>query len=102
MAMQETDIEMGMQGMDTGEVVLGSEDEILRNLFAQDDDQQADDEGQKQASIRTASTSTVGTKPSGGVSKIGGSTTGGSSEPSLDGLWKTAPDVRDVFGIPNN
>ena len=108
MPMQEGDIEMGMSEMDTGEVVLGSDDEVLRTLFAQDDDDEQKDDGQqqqKQAGVASASTATVGTKPTGGVSRIGGSTRVASTtapDSNLQNLWATAPDVRDAFGLPKS
>lgn len=103
--MAEADIEMEPSPMDVDNVVLAGDDEILRTLFA--DDQQVEEEQvqqvqEKQASIaRTASTRTVGTVPTQGVSKLGGSVskTASSGEDKLSSLWQSAPDVRDAFGL---
>ena len=104
----EMDIEMEPAPMDVGEVQLGPDDAVLRQLFAQDEEQDqvqqeevSQEQGQqKQAAIRTASTRTVGTRPTAGVSRVGGGVSGGSgSEVSkLSSLWTSAPDVSDVFG----
>jgi len=95
-------IQMDQSQMDVGMDDLGPEDEVLRTLFAQDDDQQAQDQDQvQQKQARTASTRTVGTRPTAGVSKIGGTggSTGGTVIDNLSSLWQSAPDVRDAFGI---
>jgi hypothetical protein len=107
----EMDIQMDAPLMDTGDVVLGPEDDVLQSLFANDESQAQQDiqdqQGQqKQASApmsRTASTRTVGTKPSAGVSRIGGTPAAPASNEldRLSGLWQSAPDVRDAFGLPN-
>ena len=111
---QDFGIEMEAPIMDTGDVVLGPEDDALRSLFANQETedaeqaQQAQDQGQqqKQASVRTASTRTVGTRPSQGVSRVGGvggavtaPSNGGGEVNKLASLWTSAPDVRDAFGI---
>jgi hypothetical protein len=100
--MAEVDIEMEPSPMDVDQVVLAGEDEILRSLFA--DDQQVEDEQvqEKQAAVRTASTRTVGTVPTQGVSKLGGSvskTASAAQADNLSSLWATAPDVREHFGL---
>jgi hypothetical protein len=131
----EADIEMLPAQMDVTVDDLGPEDEVLRQLFAQDDDekeqdkqsqdqdqdkgkqqqkqqgQQQQDKGQQQKQqkqaaapgvIRTAATRTVGTRPTEGVSKLGGTSASGGGQESIDqlsNLWKTAPDVRDAFGL---
>jgi len=110
----ETDIQMEPPQMDISNNDLGPEDAVLRQLFAEDQqDKDEEKEGQdqekgqqqqkqqKQASTRTASTRTVGTRPSEGVSKLGGasSSAGQDGIDQLSSLWKSAPDVRDVFGI---
>lgn len=101
--MAEADIELAPTGMDTEQVVLASGDEILRTLFAQDE--QAEEEEVEQAQekqARTASTRTVGTRPTAGVAKLGGSTrTAGTIRETdkLSALWQSAPDVRDAFGL---
>lgn len=113
-------IEMEAPTMDTGDVVLGPEDDVLRSLFAngeaqdaakvkaqqegEDQDQDQGQQGQKQAGVRTASTRTVGTRPTQGVSRVGGAasaqTAGGNAEVNkLSALWPSAPDVREAFGI---
>jgi hypothetical protein len=102
------DIEMTPSQMDISVDDLGPEDEVLRQLFAQDQEQEGEQEKkqqgqqqQKKEAVRTASTRTVGTRPSEGVSKLGGGSKGGQdSIDSLSRLWQSAPDVRDVFGIP--
>jgi hypothetical protein len=99
--MAEADIEMAPGQMDVGMDDLGPEDEVLRNLFANDDEEsegQQDQQQQKQANIRTASTRTVGTRPSAGVSKIGGASSP-TSGVDLSRLWQSAPDMREVFGL---
>jgi hypothetical protein len=92
--------------MDTGDVVLGPEDDVLRSLFSNDESQAQEEQEQggqkKEAAIRTASTRTVGTRPSQGVARIGG---GGSSSSASDvdkisSLWQSAPDVNEAFGLP--
>ena len=116
----EGDIDMGMgiemeaPTMDTGDVVLGPEDDVLRTLFANQEAQDAEQvqqqqEGgeqkqEKQAGMtRTASTRTVGTRPTQGVSRVGGaaasSQTSSSETNKLAALWPSAPDVREAFGI---
>jgi len=103
----EGDIEMDPAPLDTENVVLAGEDEILRTLFAQDEQVEEDDQGQaqvqqKQGSRRTASTRTVGTRPRAGVAKLGGSTSKTASDAVVDklsSLWQSAPDVRDAFGL---
>lgn len=103
------DIELEPSPMDVGEMGLGPEDEALKMLFANDDEQeqaqaQAPAQDQKQASVlRTASTRTVGTKPTAGVSRVGGSVsqskTASSDVDKLSNIWSSAPDVRDHFGM---
>ena len=103
-------IELETPIMDTGDIGLGPEDDVLRSLFANDETQaqeeiQQQGEGQqKQASMRTASTRTVGTRPTGGVSRIGGGATPSSKNASeidrMTGLWASAPDVSEAFGLP--
>jgi hypothetical protein len=103
----ESDIELDAPGMDVSDAGLGGEDEILRTLFAQDQDQSDDEEDEtqqqaKQAAVRTASTRTVGTRPTAGVAKLGGSVSKTASRnqvDSLSSLWATAPDVRAAFGM---
>lgn len=107
----EMGIEMQAPVMDTGDVVLGPEDDVLQTLFASDEAEEAQEaqeaqeaeEGQKQANVRTASTRTVGTKPSAGVSRIGGkpASQGSNDVDRLSGIWQSAPDVREAFGLPN-
>lgn len=99
--MAEVDIQMDPAPMDVMAGELGPEDEALRTLFAQDDDEKSEQDQAKQASnIRTASTRTVGTRPTAGVAKLGGAgASGGNTVPDLSSLWQTAPDVRDVFGV---
>lgn len=102
--MSEMDIELEAPSMDVGDDQLGPEDDVLKTLFAADEDQEQgqQEQGQKQAGMsRTASTRTVGTRPSGGVSKIGGGTAGGGTrgEDRLASLWQTAPDVKNAFGL---
>lgn len=107
--MSEMDIELEAPNMDVGDVGLGPEDEVLKTLFANDDEgggeqeQQGQGEQQKQAGMsRTASTRTVGTRPSGGVSKVGGGAPagrGGAEADKLAGLWSSAPSVKDAFGM---
>jgi len=94
-------IQMDQSQMDVGMDDLGPEDEVLRTLFAQDDDQSQDQDQAQQKQARTASTRTVGTRPTAGVSKIGGTggSTGGTVIDNLSSLWQSAPDVRDAFGI---
>ena len=98
--------------MDVGEVQLGPEDDMLMQLFANEETQQAQqaqDGGQQQQkqahAVRTASMKTVGTVPTQGVSRIGGtsaSSAGGGGGTSLSSLWSSAPDVREAFGIPKS
>jgi hypothetical protein len=112
--MAEADIQMDPAPMDMGD----GEDEVLRNLFANDDDQvqvEVDlgdaDQGQQQSQqsqqnqnkqARTASSRTVGTRPTAGVSKLGGSVSKTASSQTVDqlsSLWQSAPDVRREFGL---
>ena len=98
--------------MDTGDVGFGPEDDVLRSLFATEESvaqeaQEAQEQGQgqqKQASVRTASTRTVGTRPTQGVSRIGGGANsnmrGQSDVDRMSGLWASAPDVSEAFGLP--
>lgn len=103
----EVEIELESPSMDMADVQLGPEDEVLKTLFANDEQQQAEQaqQGQeKQAhAVRTAATRTVGTRPTGGVSQIGGGpgNGGGSEIGKLTSLWGSAPDVKDAFGLPN-
>lgn len=105
------DIELETPSMDVGEVQLGPEDDVLRQLFSNDEAQQAQqaqdgEQGQqKQAhAVRTASTRTVGTRPTQGVSQIGGgpSARGGSEVDKLSSLWGSAPNVKEAFGLPTD
>ena len=97
--MAESDIQMETSPMDIGMDDLGPEDEALRTLFAQDDEQEVQQQ-QKQANVRTAATRTVGTRPTAGVAKLGGgSQGGGASVADLSSMWQSAPDVRDAFGL---
>ena len=105
------DIELDTPTMDVGEVQLSPmEDETLRQLFANNQElqnaQEAAGQGQqdqKQARlVRTASMRTVGTHPTAGVSQIGGSPASGGGGQDLSSIWNTAPDVREVFGLPTN
>jgi hypothetical protein len=109
--MANMDIQLDTPTMDVGEVQLGPEDDMLMQLFANEETQQAQQaqEGgqqqQKQAhTVRTASMRTVGTVPSQGVSRIGGGSTAtaGAGNSNLSSLWSSAPDVREAFGIPTN
>jgi hypothetical protein len=109
--MANMDIQLDTPTMDVGEVQLGPEDDMLMQLFANEETQQAQQaqEGgqqqQKQAhAVRTASMRTVGTVPSQGVSRIGGGSTAtaGATSSNLSSLWSSAPDVREAFGIPTN
>jgi hypothetical protein len=109
----EPEMEVQLEGipMDIGEVEMGAGDEVLSALFASDPEvmqaqqalaiQTGIPQQQVQASIRTASTRTVGTHPTGGVSQIGGAASGGGSGSDVDklsSLWRSAPDVKDIFG----
>jgi hypothetical protein len=102
------DIQIDTPTMDVGEVQLGPEDDMLRQLFANDEVQQAQQaqdqqEGKQAHVVRTASMRTVGTRPSAGVSQIGGQPSGAAGGPAnLSSLWNSAPDVREAFGIPTN
>jgi hypothetical protein len=110
--MANMDIELDTPTMDVGEVQLGPEDDMLMQLFANEEAQQAQqaqDGGQQQQkqahAVRTASMRTVGTVPSQGVSRIGGTSTAkvaSNGDGSLSSLWSSAPDVREAFGIPTN
>lgn len=101
--LNEGDIQMDAFPMD--DVGMGQEDEILRNLFADDQSEETeekkDEDQNKQAAVRTASTRTVGTRPSAGVANLGGSAKTASSKEAanLSSLWASAPDVRSAFGI---
>ena len=100
--MSEMDIEMDTPAMDTGDMPLGPEDEVLKTLFANEETEQAEQaeqaQQQKQAGMsRTASTRTIGTRPSGGVSRVGGTPAPRGGEDRLSSLWNTAPDVKDAF-----
>ena len=107
--MAEVDIEMEPAPMDVDQVVLAGDDEILRTLFAQEQEDDGGDEEaapeqaqEKQARSRTASTRTVGTRPRDGVSKLGGAgskTASTATVDALSSLWQSAPDVRDAFGL---
>ena len=104
MMMGEGDIEMDAPSMDMSDAQLGPEDDVLKTLFAADQDdqgQQQQAQQQKQAhAVRTASTRTVGTRPTGGVSAIGGNPGTSSNEVGkLASLWGSSPDVREVFGM---
>lgn len=108
----EMDIELEAPSMDVGEVQLGPEDDVLRQLFANEEVQQAqqaqgDDQGQqKQAhAVRTAATRTIGARPTQGVSQIGGTPGAGASGADaqiqkLSSMWGSSPDVREAFGLP--
>jgi hypothetical protein len=89
---------------------LGPEDEVLRSLFANDNEAQQAQQAQqqeKQASFvsRTAAVRTVGTRPAVGVNKLGGAVgVSGTAPPvheveKLAALWPSAPDIKDVFGM---
>lgn len=100
------DIELDQSAMDYSEVPMGPEDDILTQIFADDQEdpieqlQQAPQAQQqaRQARVLTASR-TVGTRPTGGVSKIGGvPSVGGKGVNNLSNLWASAPDVSNVFG----
>lgn len=105
--MAEADIQMDPAPMDVGMDDLGPEDQVLRTLFAQDQDdseeskqdEQDDDTQDKQA--KNAATRTVGTRPTAGVSQLGGHAkqAGKSDVDNLSNLWQSAPDVRDAFGL---
>lgn len=104
--MAEADIEMEPSPMD--DMVLASdEDAILRDLFANDESEGQEEIEQaqqqdKQAKTRTASTRTVGTRPTAGVAKLGGTSKVAGQDSgvdSLSNLWKSAPDVRETFGL---
>jgi hypothetical protein len=104
------DIELEPPSMDIAEVQLGPEDDVLRQLFSNDEAQQAQqaqdgEQGQqKQAhAVRTASSRTVGTRPTQGVSQIGGGPApGGNNEiGKLSSLWGSAPNVKEAFGLPD-
>ncbi len=110
--MANMDIELDTPTMDVGEVQLGPEDDMLMQLFANEETQQAQqaqDGGQQQQkqahAVRTASMRTVGTVPTQGVSRIGGTSTAKTASgggDNLSSLWSSAPDVREAFGIPTN
>jgi len=102
--MGEGDIEMDAPAMDMSDAQLGPEDDVLKTLFAADQDdqgQQQQAQQQKQAhAVRTASTRTVGTRPTGGVSTIGGNPGASTNDiGKLSSLWGSSPDVREVFGM---
>ena len=102
-------IELEGPSMDTGDVIMDpGEDDMLRQLFANDESQAQEEQqqgqqqqGQKKAAIRTASTRTVGTRPTAGVSRLGGvsAPNTGSDVDKLASLWTSAPDVSEAFGI---
>jgi hypothetical protein len=110
----EMDIQMESPSMDVDNIQFGPEDDALTQLFAsnaevrmaqqaQGQDPDQDQGQQKQAHvIRTASMRTVGTRPTGGVSQIGGLPSIGSSQSGdkLAGIWNSAPDVSEAFGLP--
>lgn len=99
----EMDIQLEQPEMDMTEVGLGPEDEVLRGLFAQDQQGQGQQqEQQKQANVRTASSRTVGTRPTAGVTSIGGLPSAGNGAPRLDNLWGSAPCVKEAFGLPTD
>ena len=103
------DIELEPPQMDTGEVQLGPDDDVLKTLFATQETQDAEKaqqlQGQdKQASVVAPAPRTVGTRPTQGVSKVGGTSapavkTAGSDIDKLSNLWSSAPDVREHFGL---
>ena len=109
----EMDIQMEAPSMDIGDVAFQpGEDEMLRQLFSNDEAQAAQQaqeaqgqgqQGQVQASnVRTAALRTVGTRPSAGVARIGGAGAPpgrGQEVDRLTSLWQSAPDVREVFGL---
>jgi hypothetical protein len=97
----ELEIQIEPSSMDGYE---GQADPALAALFASSREaqdaqqaQQGQDDGQKQAFVRTASTRTVGTRASQGVNQIGGSPSKTSGD--LSGIWNSAPDVSGVFGV---
>lgn len=99
------DIQLEPSPMDVGEIQMGPEDEVLRQLFAQDEgEEQEQEQAEQQApaqqkQARTASTRTVGTRPTAGVSRVGGgASASGSDVDRLSAMWTSAPDVSDVFG----
>lgn len=95
-------IELEAANMDTGDLSVTADDAILNQLFASQEDedaQQAQGQQQKQAAVRTASTRTVGTRPTQGVSQLGGLPSAGKGgDNKLENIWASAPDVREVFG----
>jgi hypothetical protein len=108
--MSEVDIEMEPSQMDVGEIVLSAtDDEVLKTLFANNEEVQDAQAalGQPKAAgmSRTASqnpsTRTLGTRPSQGVSRVGGAPApqGSSQVDQLTALWPSAPDVREAFNI---
>jgi hypothetical protein len=104
--MSDMDIEMDVPSMDTGDVMMNQDDDILNQIFANAETdqaqqaQQAQQGQQKQAhAVRTASTRTVGTRPSQGVSGLGGLSAASNGGSDLSSIWTSAPDVRDAFGI---
>jgi hypothetical protein len=102
--MAEMGIQMDAPMMDV-EATLGEEDSALKMLFANEESQAQEQmqQGQeKQAAVRTASTRTVGTRPSAGVSRLGGAGSPAAKPSDVDqlsSLWKSDPDVSEVFGI---
>ena len=97
------DIQLEPSPMDVGEIQMGPEDEVLRQLFAQDEGEEQEQAEQQapaqQKQARTASTRTVGTRPTAGVSRVGGgASASGSDVDRLSAMWTSAPDVSDVFG----
>ena len=99
----EADIELEGIPMDIGEVEMAEGDQVLSELFATNVEVQqarAAHSIETGIPVRTASTRTVGTRPTAGVSQIGGaaSPSGPSEETDkLSNLWRSAPDVSDVF-----
>jgi len=104
------DIQLEGTSMDTGEIRLGSEDEVLATLFASHEEVRNANHANaitsgipmvaSQGTTRTASTRTIGTRPSAGVSTIGSGSnaSSGGDIDKLSSLWASAPDVKGVFG----
>src|SRR6478736_2614048 len=107
------DIELDGISMDVGEThIAASEDEVLKTLFASNQEvieaQQANAiltgipvQASTVHTTRTASKRTIGTQPSVGVSAIGsgGNAATGGDIDKLSSLWQSAPDVKGIFGI---
>ncbi len=101
----EMDIEMDTPGMDVSDNPLAPEDEVLKSLFAADEEPEQQEpeqqQGQKQGSVRTASVAsrTLGTRPTQGVSRVGGGAAPerGGEIGQLSSMWSSAPDVRKAF-----